>query len=164
MKINQIALNNFGSYEGENVFETRVKPNKNIVLIGGKNGAGKTSLFTAIRLCLYGYMSLGYKSINSFYNRSIIKLINNTAKLKKPAQASILLKHKVQLPGPAVNRRAPLFLLLLYPTPPSLSTARKNLKKFFLPLQYSRISCDYIYERPFKEGCPRGGYAHHRPI
>ena len=48
MKINQIALNNFGSYEGENVFETRVKPNKNIVLIGGKNGAGKTTLIRLI--------------------------------------------------------------------------------------------------------------------
>lgn len=91
MKINQIILNNFGSYEGENIFETRVKSNKNIVLIGGKNGAGKTTLFTAIRLCLYGYMSLGHKSINSFYNRSVIKLINNAAKLKKPAQASISL-------------------------------------------------------------------------
>ena len=71
MKINQIALNNFGSYEGENVFETRVKPNKNIVLIGGKNGAGKTTLFTAIRLCLYGYMSLGYKRILQSFNNKI---------------------------------------------------------------------------------------------
>lgn len=131
MKINQITLNNFGSYEGENVFETRVKPNKNIVLIGGKNGAGKTTLFTAIRLCLYGYMSLGYKSINSFYNRSIIKLINNTAKLKKPAQASILLKHKVQLPGPAVNRRAPLFSALIIPHPALVVNSPEKSQKIF---------------------------------
>ena len=92
MKINQIILNNFGSYEGENIFDTKITPEKNIILIGGKNGAGKTTLFTAIRLCLYGYMSLGHKSINSFYNRTVIKSINNAAKLKKPAFASVSLK------------------------------------------------------------------------
>ena len=43
MKIEQIMLNNFGSYEGENVFNTKVTDNRTIVLVGGKNGAGKTT-------------------------------------------------------------------------------------------------------------------------
>ena len=63
--------------------------NKNIVLIGGKNGAGKTTLFTAMRLCLYGYMSMGYKSSNSFYIKAITKLINNSAKISRPAKAHV---------------------------------------------------------------------------
>lgn len=89
MKINNIILHNFGSYEGTTNFETRPYDGRNIVLIGGKNGAGKTTLFTAMRLCLYGYKSMGYKNLNSFYNRAIIKLINNTAKITKPATAFV---------------------------------------------------------------------------
>lgn len=90
MKINSILLYNFGSYEGETLFDTRsAADGKNIVLIGGKNGAGKTTLFTAMRVCLYGYMSMGYKNANSHYNRAIIKLINNSAKLRRPANAHV---------------------------------------------------------------------------
>ena len=89
MKINNIILHNFGSYEGTTNFDTRPCDGRNIVLIGGKNGAGKTTLFTAMRLCLYGYKSMGYKNPNSFYNRAVVKLINNTAKITKPATAFV---------------------------------------------------------------------------
>lgn len=89
MKINNIILHNFGSYEGTTNFDTRPCDGRNIVLIGGKNGAGKTTLFTAMRLCLYGYKSMGYKNPNSFYNRAVVKLVNNTAKITKPATAFV---------------------------------------------------------------------------
>lgn len=89
MKINSIILHNFGSYEGTTDFETKSYDDRNIVLIGGKNGAGKTTLFTAMRVCLYGYKSMGYKNINSFYNRAIIKLINNAAKVTRPATSYV---------------------------------------------------------------------------
>lgn len=90
MRINSILLYNFGSYEGETSFDMRpTADGKNIVLIGGKNGAGKTTLFTAMRVCLYGYMSMGYKNANSHYNRAIIKLINNSAKIRRPAKAHV---------------------------------------------------------------------------
>ena len=91
MKINSIILENFGSYEGKTEFITSEQGERNIVLIGGKNGAGKTTLFTAMRLCLYGFMSMGYKSHNAYYSRAIAKLINNTAKLSKPATASVIM-------------------------------------------------------------------------
>ncbi len=89
MKINNIILHNFGSYEGTTDFDTKPIDNRNIVLVGGKNGAGKTTLFTAMRLCLYGYKSMGYKNLNSFYTRAIVKLINNSAKITKPAIAYV---------------------------------------------------------------------------
>lgn len=91
MRIDSILLHNFGSYEGTNIFDTKVKDNKNIILFGGKNGAGKTTLFTAIRICLYGYKSMGYKNQNSFYSRAIIKLINNNAKVSRPTQSYVQL-------------------------------------------------------------------------
>lgn len=92
MRINKIVLYNFGSYVGENTFDTKMNEDRNIILVGGKNGAGKTTLFTAMRLCLYGHMSFGYQNINSYYNRSVIKLINSNAKMKKPTPASVTMQ------------------------------------------------------------------------
>ena len=92
MRINKIVLYNFGSYVGENTFDTKMNEDRNIILVGGKNGAGKTTLFTAMRLCLYGHMSFGYQNINSYYNRSVTKLINSNAKMKKPTPASVTMQ------------------------------------------------------------------------
>ena len=92
MRINKIVLYNFGSYVGENTFYTKMNEDRNIILVGGKNGAGKTTLFTAMRLCLYGHMSFGYQNINSYYNRSVTKLINSNAKMKKPTPASVTMQ------------------------------------------------------------------------
>ena len=45
-------------YAGTNVFDLSINHNedslKNIVLIGGLNGNGKTSILEAVQLCLYG--------------------------------------------------------------------------------------------------------------
>ena len=92
MIIRNIELNNFGSYEGISELDFNAEDNKNIILIGGKNGAGKTTLFTAIRLCIYGYRAFGYQSLNSFYNKTIIKLINNNAKLQEPTISYIKIR------------------------------------------------------------------------
>ena len=70
MKINKVKLHNFSSYEGNNEFDFEITDDgKNIVLIGGKNGAGKTSLFTAIKVALYGPLAYGYVAVNSHYSR-----------------------------------------------------------------------------------------------
>ena len=92
MRIDKIILYNFGSYVGKNTFDTKMNEDRNIILVGGKNGAGKTTLFTAMRLCLYGHMSFGYQNINSYYNRSVTKLINSNAKMKKPTSAGVTMK------------------------------------------------------------------------
>lgn len=81
MRINRVALCNFGPYEGLNEFNICEQSNTGrIVLIGGKNGAGKTTLFSAIRICMYGYREGGYQSPNSYYKKKIKKLINDRAK------------------------------------------------------------------------------------
>jgi len=95
MIINEIEINNFGSYEGISNFDFSSEYDKNIILIGGKNGAGKTTLFTAIRLCIYGYRAYGYQSLNSFYNKAISKLINNNAKLQEPTVSYVKIKMQI---------------------------------------------------------------------
>lgn len=54
----ELTLENFGPYRGKQVIDLRPKINDNvispIVLLGGMNGGGKTTLMDAMRLALYG--------------------------------------------------------------------------------------------------------------
>ena len=61
MQITKLVLVNFSSYEGKTVFDFTVKKEQPIILIGGLNGAGKTSIFTAIKIALYGPLAFGKK-------------------------------------------------------------------------------------------------------
>lgn len=96
MRIHEICLYNFGSYEDLNriICNTEDKE-RNIVLFGGKNGAGKTTLFTALQISLYGSRAYGYAANNAFYNRKIEKLINNKAKMTRPSKAYVELNVEI---------------------------------------------------------------------
>lgn len=90
MKINKIVLYNFNSYEGLNEFDFTCENNsKNIILIGGKNGAGKTSLFTAIKIALYGPLSFGYVGVNPKYIAKIKDCINSRAFQKDVVRSKV---------------------------------------------------------------------------
>jgi DNA sulfur modification protein DndD len=54
MKINKIILNNFRQYYGCISIDVDTTDDKNIVLIGGKNGFGKTNFLISLVWCLYG--------------------------------------------------------------------------------------------------------------
>ncbi len=110
MKINKIKLYNFSSYEGENVFDFRCDDkNRNIILIGGKNGAGKTSLFTAIKVALYGPLAYGYVGVNSHYIMKIKDLINSKAfqqdKVETEVQITISLKKEREMREYIITRK-----------------------------------------------------------
>lgn len=90
MKINKIVLYNFNSYEGLNEFDfTSDDNNKNIILIGGKNGAGKTSLFSAIKIALYGPLSFGYVGANPKYIAKIKDCINSKSFQKNVVESRV---------------------------------------------------------------------------
>lgn len=77
MKISQIVLYNVGPYIDRNEFNISVRDkNKNIVLIGGKNGAGKTIFFKSIKTCLYGSKVWGFDAAGKEYFNIIDSLIN----------------------------------------------------------------------------------------
>jgi DNA sulfur modification protein DndD len=54
MRISDITINNFRIYRGENHINFENKPDKNIHLIAGKNGFGKTTFLTTLIWVLYG--------------------------------------------------------------------------------------------------------------
>lgn len=93
MKIKNIKINNIGPYVNENCFEFDINNNvKRMVLIGGKNGAGKTTLFNAIKICMYGCTAYGLETNNAKYFSEVEKIINSNVKLKKVAEASVVMK------------------------------------------------------------------------
>ena len=54
MKISKIILNNFRQYYGHIAIDLNTTGDENIVLIGGKNGFGKTNFLISLVWCLYG--------------------------------------------------------------------------------------------------------------
>ena len=77
MKIKRISLYNIGPYIGFNSFDIEVDKNKNIILIGGKNGAGKTTFFKSIKTCLYGCKVWGFDAPCKEYYSIINGLVNS---------------------------------------------------------------------------------------
>ena len=77
MKIKKITLFNIGPYVGKNTFDFSIDKQKNIVLIGGKNGAGKTTFFNSIKTCLYGCKVWGYDAPGKEYYSIISSLVNS---------------------------------------------------------------------------------------
>jgi DNA sulfur modification protein DndD len=54
MKVDEIALKNFGPYFGEHRIELTTSPAAPVIVMHGENTWGKTSFINAIRWCLYG--------------------------------------------------------------------------------------------------------------
>ncbi|UHH10122.1 DNA sulfur modification protein DndD [Luteimonas fraxinea] len=71
MLIRNIVLEDFGLYAGRQVIDVQptrgARKARPIILVGGKNGAGKTSLLEAVRLTLYGKLALGERTSQSAY-------------------------------------------------------------------------------------------------
>lgn len=80
MHIQKLALRNIGAYHGElNKFDFRTTANRNVILLGGKNGAGKTTILESLRIVLFGSMAYGFVTENEPYYRKIRTLLNRKA-------------------------------------------------------------------------------------
>ena len=81
MYFTKIELHNFGIYKGhhEMCLSDQIG-NRNVTLIGGLNGRGKTTFLDAILLALYGKQALKYVQENArSYERLLIEHINKHA-------------------------------------------------------------------------------------
>ncbi len=90
MIIKEIELNNFRIYKGENVINLTTKSNKNIYIVSGKNGFGKTTFLMSLVWCLYGKNmqevdDLYKKEIaeQGGYNKYIANSLNRLAKAEE---------------------------------------------------------------------------------
>lgn len=94
MKLKQITLENFGLFRGRNEIDlntrTRYGKVKPLVLIGGKNGAGKTTVLESLRLCLYGARALGDRVSSREYDDYLRGRIHrDDSALINPTSASV---------------------------------------------------------------------------
>ncbi|WP_272660936.1 DNA sulfur modification protein DndD [Providencia sp. PROV150] len=83
MLIKQLVLRNFRVFNGTHVIDLAPRTHQNddkqrpIVLLGGLNGAGKTSILSAIRLTLYGRLAFGSSTQQQDYVKELSTLIHN---------------------------------------------------------------------------------------
>lgn len=89
MILGQLVLDNFSVYGGRQIIELS-PPNSEhpIVLIGGLNGAGKTSLLTAVRLALFGKRVMQLTQDRMSYPAFLRGLVHK----KTPGHASVELE------------------------------------------------------------------------
>lgn len=92
MIFNKLTVTNLANFAGSHELYLRpggTKTIKPIVLFGGLNGAGKTTIFDAIKLCLYGAEMLG--AIGSAKYQEYLKQKIHSSKITvvQPNSASI---------------------------------------------------------------------------
>ncbi|MFE3109067.1 DNA sulfur modification protein DndD [Kitasatospora indigofera] len=86
MHLHNITLHDFGAYQGRQSLDLRVKPKRPIVLIGGLNGCGKTTLLDAIQLVLYGPRARCSGRGNRSYDTYLRESINRAADPSRGAE------------------------------------------------------------------------------
>ncbi|MEZ4706545.1 MAG: DNA sulfur modification protein DndD [Caldilineaceae bacterium] len=80
MIITKLTIANFGVYRSTQTFDLRPRlvdgETAPVVLFGGKNGAGKTTILEAIRLCLYGQLALGNRVRRTDYEEYVSRRLH----------------------------------------------------------------------------------------
>jgi len=75
MYIKEIEINNFRIYKDSNVIQILPEDDKNIVVISGKNGFGKTTFLMSLVWCLYGKQM---EQVDELYSKEIKEKKNYT--------------------------------------------------------------------------------------
>ncbi|MFB6367184.1 DNA sulfur modification protein DndD [Paenibacillus elgii] len=92
MKFNRLVLRNIGAFYGSREFnlETEGKQ-RNVVLFGGKNGSGKTTILDSLRIVLFGAFAFGLKNESTVYHEKIEAKLNTVAKKNNDPISQIIL-------------------------------------------------------------------------
>lgn len=92
MIFTHLTIENFGIYHGTHEFELRPRQDEGrflpVILFGGKNGAGKTTILEAIRLCLYGQLALGARVRRVDYETYIMQRLHRGLGVSLPARSA----------------------------------------------------------------------------
>ncbi len=96
MIFTELVLENFGPYRGKHVIDLRPETANNprpIILFGGMNGGGKTTLMDAIRLALYGQRAQCSARMNLSYNEFLCQSINQQTPPEEKTRIELGFEH-----------------------------------------------------------------------
>ena len=96
MIFKELILENFGPYAGRNVINLHTGTEENsrpIVLFGGMNGGGKTTLMDAIRLALYGQRAQCSTRGNLSYSDFLTQSVNNKTSPVDKTRIELTIEH-----------------------------------------------------------------------
>lgn len=77
MKLKSLTLKNIGAYKDQTFDFSGEQSTQNVTLIGGKNGAGKTTFLSAMKLGLFGTLAYDMKTPSTAYFNRIKHLMNH---------------------------------------------------------------------------------------
>ena len=132
MKIIKILLNNFRQYYGSVSIDIYTTDEKNIVLIGGKNGFGKTNFLMAIVWCFYGQKIV---QIDDSFKREVQKESNYDKFIKQSLnwnskeEGNNIFSVEVQIEG------------IDYPANTKVSDNKVSIKRIFNTLKIEETLC-----------------------
>lgn len=94
MLLDELTINNFGIYKGPHEpISFRTSDEKNIILFGGLNGGGKTTLLDALQLVLYGRHAKTSNRGRMAYEDYLKETINRYSKKKSASLELIFYYH-----------------------------------------------------------------------
>lgn len=88
MILRRLTMRNFGTYAGEQSLDLATEANRNVILIGGKNGSGKSTILEAIRLCFYGRFASRSTLRQDKYQRYLLDRIHRDPSTSVPTRAA----------------------------------------------------------------------------
>jgi DNA sulfur modification protein DndD len=97
MILTELVLENFGPYAGKQTInfhpETEAGETRPIILFGGMNGGGKTTLMDAIRLALYGSRAQCSTRGNLSYGDFLSQCVNRQSPFTDKSRLELAFKH-----------------------------------------------------------------------
>ena len=95
MILDELVVHNFGLFaERQKIELTPPEPEKSIILFGGLNGHGKTTLLDAMQLCLYGPFANTSNRNGKSYHDYLTKCVHSGSRVKEAA-VEIAFRHTV---------------------------------------------------------------------
>ena len=109
MKIKTIELNNYRLYKGINKIVFPNGNNKNLYLISGENGFGKTTFLHSLLWCLYGRLmtdideSFRKEMLNGGYNNTVINNLNQICQQKLQTEVTQSTLSRIKKQGYSID-------------------------------------------------------------
>jgi DNA sulfur modification protein DndD len=88
MILRSLTVQNFGTYAGSQTLMLEPSVEQNVILIGGKNGTGKSTFLEAIRLCFYGPQASPNTRARDKYERYLLDRIHRESSTSIPSVAA----------------------------------------------------------------------------